>query len=454
MTTTTEILEALRELANLKQLDHNELTELLRDGIYAALAKRYGPTVEAEIEIDEAQGLIRVAVLRTVVGDVEDPACQVSLEDAKFEDDEFEIGDVLEEEVPFEDFGRTAVLAAKQRIIQSVREGERSRIREEFGDKVGELISGEIQQIERGRLVIMINRFREAEAIIPYREQNHREHFHQGDAIRAVLKRLEETPKGPRLILSRADPAFVTALFKLEVPEIQQGIVEIRGGARDVGSRTKISVSSRDDSVDPVGACVGLKGSRVQAVVNELGGERIDIVPWSPDPERFAKLALAPARVSKVFSDPDTATIHAVVDEDQLSLAIGRSGQNVRLASELTEWKIDLYSSREWLERGGEGPLFAPLPPGDELMAEVGLKELKGLPTDLVDTLEAAGYQTLKHVLDLEIEDVMKIDNITADQASTLMEFLSELTEENPESPEETEEAETAETGATAPEKQ
>ncbi|MCH9015409.1 MAG: transcription termination/antitermination protein NusA [Gemmatimonadetes bacterium] len=246
MTTTTEILEALRELANLKQLDHNELTELLRDGIYAALAKRYGPTVEAEIEIDEAQGLIRVAVLRTVVGDVEDPACQVSLEDAKFEDDEFQIGDVLEEEVPFEDFGRTAVLAAKQRIIQSVREGERSRIREEFGDKVGELISGEIQQIERGRLVIMINRFREAEAIIPYREQNHREHFHQGDAIRAVLKRLEETPKGPRLILSRADPAFVTALFKLEVPEIQQGIVEIRGGARDVGSRTKISVSSRD----------------------------------------------------------------------------------------------------------------------------------------------------------------------------------------------------------------
>ncbi|MCZ6759434.1 MAG: transcription termination factor NusA [Gemmatimonadetes bacterium] len=454
MTTTTEILEALRELANLKQLDHNELTELLRDGIYAALAKRYGPTVEAEIEIDEAQGLIRVAVLRTVVGDVEDPACQVSLEDAKFEDDEFQIGDVLEEEVPFEDFGRTAVLAAKQRIIQSVREGERSRIREEFGDKVGELISGEIQQIERGRLVIMLNRFREAEAIIPYREQNHREHFHQGDAIRAVLKRLEETPKGPRLILSRADPAFVTALFKLEVPEIQQGIVEIRGGARDVGSRTKISVSSRDDSVDPVGACVGLKGSRVQAVVNELGGERIDIVPWSPDPERFAKLALAPARVSKVFSDPDTATIHAVVDEDQLSLAIGRSGQNVRLASELTEWKIDLYSSREWLERGGEGPLFAPLPPGDELMAEVGLKELKGLPTDLVDTLEAAGYQTLKHVLDLEIEDVMKIDSITADQASTLMEFLSELTEENPESPEETEEAETAETGATAPEKQ
>ena len=208
----------------------------------------------------------------------------------------------------------------------------------------------------------MLNKFREAEAIIPYREQNHREHFHQGEPIRAVLKRVEETPKGPRLILSRADPLFVKALFKLEVPEIQQNIVDIRAAAREVGSRTKIAVFSRDDSIDPVGACVGLKGSRVQAVVNELNGERIDIVPWSADPERFAKLALAPARVARVFSDPAAKTIQAVVDEDQLSLAIGRNGQNVRLASELTGWKIDLYSSREWLERGGDAPLFAPLP--------------------------------------------------------------------------------------------
>ena len=191
---------------------------------------------------------------------------------------------MLEEEVPFVEFGRLAVQAAKQRIIQRVREGERARIREEFTSKVGELLSGEVQQIERGKLVIMLNKFREAEAIIPYREQNHREHFHQGDTIRAVLKRLEETPKGPRLILSRGDPLFVKALFKLEVPEIQQQIVEIRAIAREVGSRTKVAVISRDDAIDPVGACVGLKGSRVQAVVNELGGERIDIVPWSPDP--------------------------------------------------------------------------------------------------------------------------------------------------------------------------
>jgi len=441
MTSSAQLLAALQELANVKQLDRNELLDLLRDGIHAALAKRYGVTVRDEIAIDDLKGTITVTVLKNVVEEVEDPTSQVSLDDARYEDTSFEVGDVLEEEVPFEAFGRLAVQAAKQRIIQRVREGERSRIRDEFGDRVGELISGEIQQIERGRLVIMVNRFREAEAIIPYREQNPRERFHQGDTLRAVLKRLEETPKGPRLILSRADPGFVKALFKLEVPEIQQGIVDIREAAREVGGRTKIAVVSRDDGIDPVGACVGLKGSRVQAVVNELGGERIDIVPWSPDPERFAKLALAPARVSRVFAAPDTQTIQAIVDEDQLSLAIGRNGQNVRLASELTGWKIDLYSSREWLERGGEGPLFAPLPPEDELVVEVNLSELKGLPTEVVETLEGAGFETLRDILDLERDDTLKIEGMTPERADVLLAFLAELTEENSEAAAEPEDA-------------
>src|SRR5688500_14241691 len=323
MVGSAEILTAIRELTNTKQLDRTELHGLLQDGIFAALAKKHGPTVQAEVEIDEARGTIRIVLLKTVVETVTDPQREIALEEAKFYDESFEIGDVQEIEVDFAEFGRTAVQAAKQRIIQRVREGERTRIRDEFAGRVGDLLSGEIQQIERGKLVVMLSKFREAEAIIPYREQNHREHFHQGEPIRAVLKRVEETPKGPRLILSRGDPLFVTALFKLEVPEIQQNIVDIRAAAREVGSRTKIAVFSRDDSIDPVGACVGLKGSRVQAVVNDLHGERIDIVPWSADPERFAKLALAPARVARVFSDPTAKTIQAVVDEDQLSLAIG-----------------------------------------------------------------------------------------------------------------------------------
>src|SRR6266540_2200923 len=379
MASSPEMLAAFRELTATKQLERSDLLELLRDGIQAALVRKFGPNVKFEISVDELQGTIRITRLRQVVETVEDPSWQIPLEEARYEDPDFQIGDMLEEEVPFVEFGRLAVQAAKQRIIQRVREGERMRIREEFASKVGDLLSGEVQQIERGKLVIMLNKFREAEAIIPYREQNHREHFHQGDTIRAVLKRVEETPKGPRLMLSRGDPMFVKALFKLEVPEIQQGIVEVRAAAREVGNRTKIAVFSRDDSVDPVGACVGLKGSRVQAVVTELGGERIDIVPWSADPERFAKLALAPARDARVFSDPATKTIQAIVDEDQLSLAIGRNGQNVRLASELTEWKIELYSSREWMERGADTQIFAPLPGEQEAVVNPRLSEIEGL---------------------------------------------------------------------------
>ena len=315
---SAEILSAIRELTNSKQIDRTELHGLLQDGIHAALAKKHGPTVQAEVEIDERNGKINIVLLKTVVDEVTDPGREISVDEARFEDPEFQPGDVMEIPVDFAEFGRSAVQAAKQRIIQRVREGERSKIRDEFTNRVGELLSGEVQQIERGKLVVMLNKFREAEAIIPYREQNHREHFHQGDPIRAVLKRVEETPKGPRLILSRGDPGFVQALFRLEVPEMQQNIVEIRAAAREVGSRTKIAVFSKDDSIDPVGACVGLKGSRVQAVVNELNGERIDIVPWSSDPERFAKLALAPARVARVQSDSATRTIQAIVDEINL----------------------------------------------------------------------------------------------------------------------------------------
>jgi N utilization substance protein A len=430
MVASAEILTAIRELTNTKQLDRAELHGLLQDGIYAALAKKHGPNVKAEVDIDEDRGTIRIVLLKTVVEDVTDPSTQISLDEARFEDEEFQVGDVMEIPVDFAEFGRSAVQAAKQRIIQRVREGERTKIRDEFSSRVGELLSGEIQQIERGKLVLMLNKFREAEAIIPYREQNHREHFHQGEPIRAVLKRVEETPKGPRLIFSRSDALFVQALFKLEVPEIAQGIVEIRAAAREVGSRTKIAVFSRDDSIDPVGACVGLKGARVQAVVNELGGERIDIVPWSSDPERFAKLALAPARVARVFSDPAAKTIQAVVDEDQLSLAIGRNGQNVRLASELTGWKIDLYSSREWMERGGDSPLFAPLPGEEEAMADVRLADLGGLSPATVAVLEDGGYRTLNDIIDLEREDFLRLPGIAPAEADRIMAIIDELTTE------------------------
>jgi N utilization substance protein A len=433
MSNATQILAAFREMTANKAISRDELHDLIKDGILAALAKRYGPNVEAEIEIDEDTGKIGITVLKEVVAEVEDASRQILLEEARWDDPEFEVGDILEVPVEFAHFGRNAVMAAKQRILQRVREGERQKIRDEYEHRVGELLSGETQQVERGKLVLMLNRSRDADAIIPWKEQNPRERFRQGDPIRAVLKKVEETPKGPRLILSRADPLFVAALFKLEVPEIQQGIVEIRGAAREVGFRSKIAVSSRDESIDPVGACVGLKGSRVRAVVQELGGERIDIVPWHPDPEIYAKRALAPARVAKVISNYETRTMTAIVDEDQLSLAIGRNGQNVRLASQLIGWQLDLFGSREWLERGAEAALFGGgSDEGEYDNTDFSLRDLDLAPATLA-ALEAAGYSTFFDVIDMEREDFLRIPGLGADEADRLMAEIERLTVEDEE---------------------
>jgi N utilization substance protein A len=422
-----QMVAALRDVASTKSLSRDEVNDLLKDGILAGLARIYGPNVQAEIKIDELTGDVEITVLRRVVETVEDPSSEISLEEARWDDDSFEVGDVMEIPVDFAQFGRNAVMAVKQRIVQRVREGERQRIREEYTDRVGELLSGEVQQIERGKIVVMLNRARDAEAIIPWKEQNPRERFRQGDPIRAVLKKVEESPKGPRLILSRGDPLFVAALFKLEVPEIYQGIVQIREIAREVGGRTKIAVYSRDESIDPVGACVGLKGSRVQAVVSELGGERIDIVPWHPDTEVFARRALAPARVSKVLSDNERQVITAIVDEDQLSLAIGRNGQNVRLASQLIGWQIDLYGSREWLERGADTSAFTTSPEDQYETADFPLAELSLPPTTLA-ALAAAGYETFLQVIDLERRDFLGIPGLGEEDADRLLKLIDELT--------------------------
>jgi N utilization substance protein A len=427
MANAAQIVAAFRDVASTKSLSDEEMTDLVKDGMLAGLARIYGPTVQAEIDIHEETGEFDIVVLRRVVEEVEDTASEISLEEARWEDDTFEVGDVMEIPVDFTQFGRNAVMAVKQRIVQRVRENERERIRDEFSDQIGELLSGEIQQIERGKLVLMMNRSRDAEAIIPWKEQNPRERFRQGDPIRAVLKKVEETPKGPRLIMSRADPGFVSALFKLEVPEIHQGIVEIKEISREVGGRTKIAVYSRDESIDPVGACVGLKGSRVQAVVSELGGERIDIVPWHPDTEVFARRALAPARVSKVFSDLERRVVTAIVDEDQLSLAIGRNGQNVRLASQLIGWQIDLYGSREWVERGSELAQFESSSEDQFETSDFPLSELELTPAALA-ALSEAGYHTFLQIIDLERRDFLEISGLGEAEADRLLELIDELT--------------------------
>ena len=453
MADAAQIVAAFRDVAVTKSLSDEEMTDLVKDGILAGLARIYGAAVQAEIDIHEDTGEFDIVVLRRVVEEVEEPASEISLEEAQWDDDTFEVGDVMEIQVAFADFGRNAVMAVKQRIVQRVRENERARIRDEFADQIGELLSGELQQIERGKLVVMLNRARDADAIIPWKDQNPRERFRQGDPIRAVLKKVEETPRGPRLILSRADPLFVAALFKLEVPEIYQGIVEIREISREVGGRSKIAVYSRDESIDPVGACVGLKGSRVQAVVSELGGERIDIVPWHPDTEVFARRALAPARVSKVLSHPERQVITAVVEEDQLSLAIGRNGQNVRLASQLIGWQIDLYGSREWVERGADLALFDEAPADDGYeTADFPLSELDLRPATLA-ALSEAGYDTFLQIIDLERRDFLGVKGLSEEDADQLLKIIDELTVVEGEvvSPEDEQGGETAEAGVDEP---
>ena len=427
MAKAEQIVAAFREVAATKNLSDEEMTDLIKEGILAGLARIHGTTVQAEIEIDDVTGEFDIVVLRRVVSEVEDSASEILLEEARWDDETFEVGDVMEVPVDFGDFGRNAVMAVKQRIVQLVRDNERDRIRDEFSDEVMELLSGEVQQTERGKLVVMLNRSRDADAIIPWKEQNPRERFRQGDPIRAVLKKVEETPKGPRLILSRADALFVAALFKLEVPEIFQGIVEIREISREVGGRTKIAVYSRDESIDPVGACVGLKGSRVQAVVSELGGERIDIVPWHPDTDVFARRALAPARVSKVISDIERQVITAIVDEDQLSLAIGRNGQNVRLASQLIGWQIDLYGSREWVEKGADMSVLSASTEEQYETSDFPLSELDLQPSPL-GALAAAGYDTFLQIIDLERRDFLGIEGLGEKDTDHILELIEALT--------------------------
>ena len=428
MSDAGQIIAAFQDIAATKSLTPDEVHDLLKDGILAGLTRIHGPNVQAEINIDEASGGFDIVVLRRVVEDVEDPSSEISVEEARWDDDGFEVGDVMEIPVDFAEFGRNAVAAVKQRIVQRVRENERDRIRDEYTDCVGELLSGEVQQIERGKIVVMLNRSPEADAIIPWKEQNPRERFRQGDPIRCVLKKLEETPRGPRLILSRGAPVFVGALFHLEVPEIHQGIVDIKEIAREVGGRTKIAVYSRDESIDPVGACVGLRGSRVQAVVQELGGERIDIVPWHAEPEVFARRSLAPAKVSKVMSDPDRRVITAIVDEDQLSLAIGRNGQNVRLASQLIGWQIDLYGSREWLELGADLSLFKRESSDDAYeTSDFSLSEL-ALSDETLSALGAASYNTFLQIIDFDRDSFLAIERLGEEEADQLVALIDELT--------------------------
>lgn len=324
-----------------KGINRDILVEALESAVLSAANKKFRNTRDLEAHFNEEIGEVEVFEFVTVVDEVIDSYKEIDIEEAKEVDPDVEVGDSLGMMLEAGSFSRIAAQTAKQVIIQKVREAEREGIFNEFKDRVGEVVNGIVRRYERGDLIVDLGR---AEALLPNREQVPRENYRQADRVRAYISEVKMSAKGPQIILSRTHPGLLISLFRSEVPEIAEGIVEIKGAVREPGSRAKIAVVSHDPDVDPVGACVGMRGSRVQNVVTELRGERIDIIPWSHDPARFACAALAPSEVSRVYIDDEGKAMEIIVPDDQLSLAIGKKGQNVRLAAKLLGWRIDIKS--------------------------------------------------------------------------------------------------------------
>jgi len=415
----TGVLEALRRIAREKQLDGILLTEALEAGLLSAARKKYGPAAEIEVIVDDGSDAIGVYLVKTVVDTPEDDVLEIDIEEALEIDNTYEIGDVVRVEVPFDEFGRNAIQAAKQIVVQRVREAEREQIYGDYQDRIGEIITGDVQQIERGGIVVNLGR---TEALLPAREQIRRERYRQGDRVRAYLLSVEKTTKGPQIILSRTHPNFLKKLFRLEVPEIYDSVVEIMTIAREAGGRSKVAVVSHDERVDPVGACVGVKGSRIQTIVRELAGEKIDIVPWNPDPSVLVSRALNPAKVSKAVVNEAEHSVKVIVPDDQLSLAIGKGGQNARLAAKLTGWKIDIVGETE---HSRELEI--------DLNQRVEVSELPGVGAKLAESLMEAGYRLVQDLDGVSTEDILRVPGVgqkTAEKISIAVAAVLEVLEE------------------------
>ena len=394
------------QVAKEKGISRDTLVEALEAALVSAARKRFGPKVELEAQYSDSTGEIEVFRFRDVVAEVIDPSVEIDLDTARNElDPEAEIGDQLGEKIGAETFGRIAAQTAKQVIIQKVKDAERENIYADYKDRKGDIVTGVVQRFEKKNTVVNLGR---AEAILPVTEQIPKETYSQGDRIRALIIDVKRTQKDPQIILSRSDPSFLVKLFEQEVPEIAEGIVKIMCAAREPGQRAKIGVRSGDADVDPVGACVGMKGSRVQAVVQELRGEKIDIIPWNDESARFVCNALQPAQISKVIIDQISGTMEVIVDDDQLSLAIGKKGQNVRLAARLTGWKIDVRSESKEEKITGES--------FERLIA------IEGMDEETATILFDNGYRNPEDIARASLAELTSFMGITNEKALMLQE--------------------------------
>ena len=417
-----ELLQIADAVAREKGIDRMIVVAAMEDAIQKAARSRYGSETDIRAEINAKTGEIKLQRLLKVVEKIENPATDITLEDARAKNPAAQAGDFIAEPLPPMDFGRIAAQSAKQVIVQKVRDAERDRQYEEFKDRIGEIVNGQVKRVEYGNVIVDLGR---GEGIVRRDELIPRETFRYGDRVRAYIYDVRREQRGPQIFLSRTHPQFMAKLFAQEVPEIYDGIIEVKSVARDPGSRAKIAVISRDSSIDPVGACVGMRGSRVQAVVNELQGEKIDIIPWSQDAATFIVNSLQPAEVAKVVLDEEAERIEVVVPDEQLSLAIGRRGQNVRLASQLTGWDIDILTEQEESERRQKefqerSQLFISALDVDEVVGQL---------------LASEGFASVEEIAYVDTDDLAAIEGFDADTAGELQtrarEYLEKIEAEH-----------------------
>ncbi len=414
-----DIIEALALIAREKNIDLDTVISKVEESLQAAALKRYPEATNLSFKVVRKTGEIVMIALKKVVEEVKDELTEIKLDAAREFDETAELGDEMDIYLEVdEEFGRNAILTAKQVLIQKVREAEREKVYDEYISRVGQLVSGSVQQVDKGNVIVNLGK---AEAFMPGKEQIPREKYRQGDRIRALILDVQKSFSGPQVILSRVSDTFVRCLFELEVPEIFEKVIEIKAIAREPGERAKVAVYSADERIDPVGACVGIKGVRVQTIVRELNNERIDIIPYSANPEVFVTRSLAPAKVVEIEVDDDEQAMTVAVEDDKLSLAIGKAGQNARLASKLTGWKINIMSETEYNEMKHREA---------EEMVPVG--HLEGIGAKTEERLVEAGINTLQKLIKTPVEQLIKIEGIGQKTAESLLEkaeiFLEEVT--------------------------
>jgi len=400
-----DLKRIIEQVSRDKGIERDVLISTLEEAMRSAARKKFGHDLDLEVAYNDEFGEIEAFQFKEVVDEVTDSLLEISLDEGRELDPDCELGDSLGIKLDTDTFGRIAAQSAKQVIIQKMKDAEREMIYEDYKDRIGEVINGIVQRLDRGGITVNLGR---AEAVVPYREQVPRETYRRGDRIRALVLDVNRESRGPQIILSRTHPDFLANLFSSEVPEIAEGIVTIMAAVREPGSRAKIAVTSKDPDIDPVGACVGMKGSRVQSVVQELRGEKIDIIEYNPDPARYVVNALAPAVISKVVIDQTNRLMEVIVPDDQLSLAIGKRGQNVRLASKLAEWRIDVKSEAKYQKSLKDGY--------DSLLA------LPGVGDSTADNLYEAGFAAAEDLAGAQVEELVALPGLSQQKAVKFIE--------------------------------